>query len=238
LSTVGECSVRVAGAEVFTTRLDASPEGVRSSAALLSDDEQDRAGKFAFERERSRYIVARAALRRLLGERLCVAPSEVVFAYGAHGKPRLGGPFAESALRFNLSHAEQVAVFAFALGREVGIDVEPVREFAGLEDVARVVFSREEYAAFRALKGRARLHRFFNVWTRKEALMKALGTGFALPLDRIDVSRAPGMPARILHASGAHDTLDGWAVHDFLPGHGMAGAVVVRRAPILADVAA
>jgi anti-anti-sigma regulatory factor len=110
--------------EVLAAALDIGAAGLRPLSALLSPPEHERAARFIFERDRQRFIVARARLRELLASRLGVAPQAVEFAYGPHGKPVLAGRFASAALRFNLSHSEDLAVYAFAERREVGIDVK------------------------------------------------------------------------------------------------------------------
>src|SRR5881628_2732721 len=98
--------------EVVVTRLAAAPEAVRASAGLLSDAERHRARRFAFNRDASRFIVARARLRQLLAARLGVRAQAVEFEYGAYGKPVLSRRFADSDLRFNVSHCDDVAAYA------------------------------------------------------------------------------------------------------------------------------
>lgn len=231
LSTSRDGSEPIGGVEVIIAHLDASPDDVAASASVLSADERSRAERFAFDRDRSRYIVGRAGLRRLLGERLSVEPHEIALTYGAHGKPRLAPPFAGSGWRFNMAHADDVAVYSFARGRDVGIDVESIHAFGGLGDVARTVFSREEYRAFSGLSAAERVRGFFNGWTRKEAFVKALGAGLALALDRFDVTLAPGEPARLLRVDSTPGDRCHWALCSFDPAPGFAGAVVVQRAP-------
>ena len=137
--------------EVIVARPDVGADAVCASAKLLSNEERERAARFAFEPDRRRYIVTRALLRQLLAARLGIPPEAVELAAGARGKPALAGQLAASALRFNVSHCQDVAVYAFASGREVGIDVEAVRELPDADDVAARWFSPRGYAAYRAL---------------------------------------------------------------------------------------
>src|SRR5262245_2751365 len=130
--------------EIVVTRLDVGPEAVRASATLLSDAERQRAGRFAFDRDRRRFTVARAQLRRLLSARLGVRPETVELVCGAHGKPALAQHFAASGLRFNVSHSDDFAVYAFASGREIGVDVEAIRVIHDADDMAAQFFSRRE----------------------------------------------------------------------------------------------
>ncbi len=103
--------------DVVATRLDVGPEAVRAAAALLSQSERQRASRLAIHHGSSRFIVARATLRRLLAARLDVQPQETELVYGTRGKPALGPSFAASGLHFNVSHCDDLAVYAFSWGR-------------------------------------------------------------------------------------------------------------------------
>jgi 4'-phosphopantetheinyl transferase len=188
--------------EVVVASLDIDAEPL---AGLLCADERHRARRFAFARERRRYIVARARLRQLLGERLGAAPEALQFVYNPHGKPALQRRPGQRDLRFNLSHCGGVAAYAFAEGREVGVDVEREREIEDAEAIAERCFSPAERDACRALG-------FLYCWTRKEAFVKALGSGLSSPLPELDVSDAP----------------QGWSVQSFVPRPGLIGAVAVQ----------
>ena len=172
------------------TSLNVGHEAVRASGALLSSAERQRASRFAFALDRRRFTVARAWLRRLLSARLGIRPESIELVYGAHGKPALARRCAASDLRFNVSHADDVAVYAFSSGREIGIDIESIRVIGDAEDIAARFFSRRENEAYRALDPGDRSLGFYNCWTRKEAFVKALGDGLDYPLDRFDVSLA------------------------------------------------
>jgi 4'-phosphopantetheinyl transferase len=153
----------------------------------LSPAERQRAQRFAFEQDRRRYIEGRARLREQLGLRLGVAPAEVEITVGRHGKPALGGRQARSRWRFNVSHCDAVALYAFAQAREVGVDVEAVRALQAADDAAVANFSPLEQRSYAALASGERAQGFFNCWTRKEAFVKALGCGLRMPLRHFDV---------------------------------------------------
>jgi 4'-phosphopantetheinyl transferase len=225
--------------DIATTDLDVAPEVVRALARLLSASEMARASRFIRNRDRDRFIVARGRLRQLLAARLDEQPESVEITYGAHGKPALapgiGGP---SDLRFNVSHCENLAVYAFASGREIGVDVEAVRAIPDADDIAARFFSRRETAAYLALMPRDRPLGFFNCWTRKEAFIKAIGEGLSHPLDRFDVTLTPVEPARILRVADKPGERCGWALHSFSPAPGFVAAVVVRDCASLSASAA
>jgi 4'-phosphopantetheinyl transferase len=218
----------IAAVETSSATLDLEPGAVRALTDLLSGDERERAGRFVFDRDRCRYIVARARLRQLLAARLGIAPAAVEFSYGARGKPALAPRFAGSGLHFNLSHAGALAVYALAAGAEIGVDVEEVRALPDADDIAARFFSRHENERYLALDPLARPQGFFNCWTRKEAFIKALGDGLYYPLDTFDVSLAPGEPARILRVADTPGERCGWVLESFAPRPGFVAALVVR----------
>jgi 4'-phosphopantetheinyl transferase len=214
--------------EVVVTSLDIGAARMRAAAGLLSAAERRRAERFAFERDRRRYIAARSRLRRLLGARLGERPEGVEFVYGKRGKPALAPRHAAAGLCFNLAHCDDVAVYAFAHAREVGVDIERVRPLADADEVAARFFSRNENQAYQALAAAERGQGFFNCWTRKEAFVKALGGGLHIPLASFDVSLAPGEPARILRVGSRPGDLCGWLLTGLQPAPELTGAVVVR----------
>ena len=215
--------------EIVIAPLNVEADAFNALAAWLQDDEQRIAERFHFERDRRRFIVARARLRQILAARLGTQPRAVEFAYTAHGKPMLAADSAGIDLRFNVSHCKDVAVFAFCRGREVGIDVEMIERIEGIDEVAAHFFSRNELHAYRALDEADKDAGFFNCWTRKEAFVKALGEGLRFPLDSFDVSLAPREPARILRVAGQNGADCGWCLRGFSPLPGYVAAVVVER---------
>lgn len=216
--------------EVVPVWLDAEHPAPGEAALCLSDTERVRAGRFVFERDRRRFIVGRAQLRHLLGLRLGVRPGAVELVYGAQGKPALSRRFADADLRFNVSHSEDLAVYAFSRGREIGVDVELVRVLSDADDIAARFFSRRENEVYAGLDPQDRPLGFFNCWTRKEAYIKALGEGLSHPLDSFDVSLRPGAPARFLRVAGIPGDDCGWCMEGFSPAPGFVAAVVMERA--------
>lgn len=155
----------------------------RQQLQCLCQDERDRAARFRFERDKRRYERRRCLLRLLLGRYLAIDPACVGLRYGAQGKPEL----AESAaLRFNLSHSDGHALFAFA-PTELGVDLERIRAHTDIDAAGRLVFTATEKRYLEALPANERAHAFFRCWTRKEAYVKALGKGSSLPLASFEV---------------------------------------------------
>jgi 4'-phosphopantetheinyl transferase len=157
--------------------LDISPGAAGELAQGLSSEELRRAGSFRREVDRTRFAVGRGWLRRLLGSYLDADASELALSQDAGGKPRLVHPQAQR-LRFNLSHSEGLVVFAVALNREVGVDIEQVRLDFPIDGVAGRVFSWRERKALYALPPHRRADAFFALWTEKEAYLKCVGVGW------------------------------------------------------------
>lgn len=214
--------------EVVTTQLFPEAGALEELAGLLSESERNRASHFVFDRDRRRFIVSRGRLRQLLGARLGVAPQSVELTYGAYGKPALANsPHLD--LRFNVSHCEDLAVYAFSHGIDVGIDVEAIRFLPDADHIAARVFSRRENEAYRALAPRDKPLGFFNCWTRKEAFIKALGHGLGFPLDSFDVSLSPRQPPMILRVGATPGEECDWRMESFSPSPRYVAAVVTER---------
>ncbi|HJQ31620.1 MAG TPA: 4'-phosphopantetheinyl transferase superfamily protein [Pyrinomonadaceae bacterium] len=218
------------GEEVHVWRalLDAPEVRVRRLLELLAPDERERAARFHFERDRRRFTVARGLLRGILGGYLNSAPEALRFVYGAQGKPALVAEQNPGGLRFNVSHSEGVALFAFARGREVGVDVERVSSRVSCEEIAGRFFSPGEVARLRALPAELREAAFFDCWTRKEAYIKARGEGLSLPLDGFDVSLGPGEPTALLANRLDPAEVARWSLRALAPWPGVAAAVVAE----------
>lgn len=196
--------------------------------SLLTPDEQRRADRFYFEKDRRQFTVARGALRMLLSGYLNIEPSRIRFCYSHYGKPRLDGGDPDTLLRFNLSHSHGLTLMTFALGRELGIDVEWLRPDLACDEIAERFFSPAELAALRALPPDQRLQGFFNCWTRKEAYIKAIGTGLSTPLDQFDVSLAPEEPARLLATRTQPSEARRWSLEALNLEPDYAGAIAVE----------
>jgi len=202
-------------------------EDARHLEPMLSPDENERAARFRFPEHRRRFVIARGRLRQLLAAYLEVLPRDVGFAYSEAGKPELSA-FHRSDLCFNVSHSGDIGVFAFALGRRIGVDVECIRHDVDVDEIPRRFFSQLEQQTLAGLEGRQKIEGFFNCWTRKEAYVKAVGSGLSLPLRDFDVSLAPGEPARLLATRPVPDLASKWSMALLELGQECAAAVVVE----------
>lgn len=183
----------------------------------LSRSEMDRADRFVFARDRDRFIAGRAKLREILGGYLNKSPSQLDFLYGAHGKPQLAG------LDFNLSHTGDLAVLAVAQDVTLGIDIEAIKPIDMA--VARSHFAPSEIEALRQLPSAEKRAAFYRCWTRKEAYLKARGTGLMTDLNSFSVT-LDATSARLV--SCATGTAAAWTLIDLSLPDGIAGAFAVQ----------
>ncbi len=197
---------------------------------LLSLDERRKADRFHFASDKKRFIIVRGILRQIVSFYLDVNPIDLEFTYSRHGKPALTGTFSESGLHFNVSHSEGLALFAFALDRDIGVDIEFIQNIPELEQIVERFFSCSEKEIFRRLPENRKKYVFYQMWTRKEAFLKAVGKGLHISLDSFTVFPILDEPVAVLNncGSAALDIPSGLYVNDLHPWPGFAGAFAVE----------
>jgi 4'-phosphopantetheinyl transferase len=157
----------------------------RVAPANLSPAEERQAARFHFEPDARRWSACRRALRIILGEALSLDPAAIRFDLGAHGKPLLPPP--HDLLHFNLSHCRDLALVALGTAGPVGIDLEPADRAGSLLGCESAFCHPEELATLPATPD-ARAAALLDLWTSKEALLKALGTGLSLPPESVSLA--------------------------------------------------
>ena len=213
---------------VWTMRLDASVGALVDLEARLSPAERAAQARYVRPRDRAMFALSHATRRALLGAYVGVPPGALAFATNAHGKPHLDA--LRTDVRFNVSHSGDVALLAVARGKELGVDVEEIRALSDLDAIARAQFSPREQSDLRSTgtSDEARLLGFFACWSRKEAVIKAIGLGLSFPLAAFDVATDPDGPPRLLASRDARLDATGWSMHALrIPG-GHAGALMVE----------
>ena len=206
--------------------LDPPDPAARRLADMLLPDERDRGDRYRFPRDARRFAVARGLLRCLLGRYLGMAPGQLRFSYLPQGKPYLA-PDQGASLAFNVTHADDLGLFAVALDRRVGVDVERLQAIPEMASIAAQQFSPEEYARWLATAGDEKTAAFYRCWTLKEAYLKALGDGLARPLREFSVSLAHGGPDGLLDTREP-DEGRRWMLRGFSPHPGYAAALAVE----------
>ncbi|WP_426211261.1 4'-phosphopantetheinyl transferase family protein [Massilia sp. TWP1-3-3] len=199
-----------------------------SLQASLAPDELARAGAYRFAVDKVRYVTARGLLRRLLGHYLGLPAAALQFRYGPQGRPALCALRHPRAPHFNLSHSDEMIVYAVSERHELlGVDVERSRALPDMLDISARFFSKRESATLAALPSGEQQDAFFRCWTRKEAAVKALGTGLSHPLDNFDVTLVAGAPAQLHWHAAPAPALAAWTLHGFEPAAGYIAALAV-----------
>ena len=191
-----------------------------SCTAYLSADEVDRAARFVHASHASQFRAARGRMRKILSGYLNRDPASLNFGYHPQGKPYLkDGPL------FNLSHSGRLAALVVGGDCELGIDIEAFRPVE--HDIADRFFSPIEVMSLNAIPPDQWVDGFFRCWTRKEAVIKALGPGLSVPLNSFDVTLLPDAKAQVSRIEGQKTGPDDWKlIHLDIRGD-MVGAIAV-----------
>lgn len=194
----------------------------------LSHDERAKAERFHFQKDRNEFVLARGVLRQLISYYIKVPAHRLSFQYTAYAKPYLSEEFCSSRLKFNVSHSHGIILLAFTIGRELGIDVEQMRADFATEEIARNFFSTHEVSTLQSLPETLRVEAFYNAWTRKEAFIKAIGEGLSIPLNKFDVTLAPGESARLLATRIEGEFTAKWSMKSLECDRGFKAAIAVE----------
>jgi 4'-phosphopantetheinyl transferase len=187
--------------------------------ALLDPEETAKAERIIIPGKRRQSYRARSELRRILGRYLDADPQALRFVYGEHGKPALAArPDGEPApLSFNLSHSGDLALVAVVLGRpelQLGVDVEQARDGRQFASIAASFFAPDEVAVFEALAIDEQPAAFYRAWTRKEAYLKAIGTGLSFASTGFTIRYGRGEEPALLHTTRLGDDARRWRMVD------------------------
>jgi 4'-phosphopantetheinyl transferase len=210
--------------DVWFCRIDEIRDEYRRLLGFLSPDEKERADRFHFEKHHRQFVSGRGVLRTILACYLDNTPEQVRFAYTKYGKPFLEGPPGSPEITFNMSHSEDLCLYAISRDRDVGIDVEHIRSDVDIEAVSASVFSQRELDEFSRVEPSLRPNAFFDLWTRKEACVKAVGGGLSIPLNSVEV-------AGVVEVHGRS-----WSIAGLVPSEGYIGAVAVEGGDISVNV--
>lgn len=208
---------------LYQAALDLPLEVLNSLKRHLSTEEEARAQRFLVEPARCQFVAARGILRAILGRYLNLPAAAILIRTGVYGKPHLPD-FPE--LHFNVSHTKQRVAIAIAT-QPIGVDLEWINPSIERNAIAERFFSRQERETLRSLMPEQQLAAFFGCWTRKEALLKAVGFGLGIPLDAFDVS-IPHEAPRLLNSRDARLNTEDWSLADLAVPAGYAGTVAVR----------
>jgi 4'-phosphopantetheinyl transferase len=224
-----ELTLKQGEIHVWRANLEIEEKLILNFTRILSPDEFERSERYYFKKDRNHFIAARGILRTILGGYLNIDPGDLCFTYSTLGKPSISGEQNANGLFFNISHSYGFALYAFSYCGEIGIDIERIRPDQHADTIISEIFSQREIAALSALSSKQREKSFFACWVRKEAFLKACGTGLSLAPDRIEVSLTAGGPSALLSIEGDYSEASLWSLRDLDVGPGYAAALAVRR---------
>jgi 4'-phosphopantetheinyl transferase len=197
--------------DVWYFCLAAADEEVSRLYGWCSRDEITRANAFHLTMHRTLFVVGRGLLRATLGWYCRIEPKDIRFGYGANGKPFLLHP-SQGSLFFSLAHCEDRALLAVSKNSELGADLERVRDFPEAESIAMGFFSPSEYESLLRVPPTRKTEAFFSCWTRKEAYLKAKGSGLSDGLEEFEVSLDPEEPVALLKQADQRYPLSQWSL--------------------------
>jgi len=190
----------------------------------LNEEEKFRANKFRFPEDQFRFTIGRGVLRILLSRYLGLQPERISFFTNKHGKLFISN---STQFFFNLSHSQDIILYAFSDIEFIGVDVEQIKENTNCHNLAKRFFSEQENFNLGLLPPEKFRENFFRCWSRKEAFVKAKGTGLSLPLKSFSIIHAEKYSFfEVLNEDG--DLLTGWTVCDLKGIIGYSSALAVN----------
>ena len=209
---------------VWLASLDQPASRLRNLEQALSSEEWRRSERFRLERDRNRFLVRRGVLRGILGFYLATGPERLRLHAGENGRPAVLDPSGRNRIEFSISHSAGLALLAFSKDREVGIDIERVRDIAEMDLIGQQCFSSKENELMRSAPQDQKREVFFAAWTCREAFLKALGYGLSRPMEQIEVLPVAGERFKSLRIGLDSGKASLWTVGRLDPAPGFAAA--------------
>lgn len=210
---------------LWRANLDISASEIEQLKNILSTDEKDRAERFKFVQHQNRFIAARGFLRKIINYYLSIPQQDILFKYSDRGKPKL--PY--NNLQFNLSHSQNIALYAITKHKLIGIDIEYVRSDVDCYKIAERFFNTREYQLIKNLDRAKQAQTFFHFWTIKEAYLKATGEGLVGGLDAVEINLDRESNINILGIAKETIAANNWFFDSFIPQDDFIATVAVKN---------
>ena len=178
---------RVDDIDIFYADLTPNDSFEAAAFGWLNKDERSRWRKFMFPGPKRRFALCRAALRRIICDRLSCTNDQLAFGESEHGKPFAVVNGRQVSISFNVTHSGRHGLLAFGSPGRIGVDVEERRSYRHIDLLSESVFGPNERREIKSLRGEQKIEFFFNLWTVKESLVKALGVGMSLDTSEFEV---------------------------------------------------
>ena len=190
----------------------------------LSDDEINKINRFIFEKDRITHTISKGTLRYIMSGYLNLKPEEIIFNQNEYGKPFISEDQNPEKIQFDLSHSGDMIIYAISKGRNIGIDIQEIKDSDSVIDIVEHYFSETEKSAFRSLPDEQKLKGFHSCWARKEAYIKALGLGLSYPLNSFSMPVTPEYSSAVIY----DDKGTAYSVTDIITSPGYAATVAVE----------
>ena len=213
---------RLKEADVHVWKLSLLAEAASNKYSSLSDDEVRKIARLKNQRHRVYAVSMRGQLRELLSCYLDLPAGDIRFQQAAYGKPYI----VDSALSFNISHSGSRALVAVALKKELGVDIEKWRHLDNLEGMVNRNFSIAEQAEWLDVADDERMSTFFNIWTCKEAFIKATGRGLGLGVSRCGFSLS--QPNKLLECPSEYGEASHWSCVSLEVGQQVSASLMMK----------
>jgi 4'-phosphopantetheinyl transferase len=212
---------------IWRIHLDLPSEQIPEMERTLSFDEKLKAKNFYFERHTRRYIACHGSLRKILAKYVSLGPSGLRFTYSHLGKPFLVSDVNMKKVCFNLSHSHKYALCVVTLNLSIGIDLEYMRPAPDMEPMAKHFFSPSEYKTIFSFSPDGRQQAFYDLWTLKEAYLKATGEGLG-SLQNVEISfSSEGLPSLVIEEENEHKASN-WTMLLLKPANGYTASLAVE----------
>lgn len=193
--------------------------------SFLTNEEKEKAQKFKFLKDKNCFVIAKGILRKLLASYLSLSPKEINLKLGEYGKPFLHH---SSNLQFNISHSRSEILLGFIQTLPIGIDIEYTKREIDVKNIAKHFFAEEEIEALLKLDTKYQTQAFYSCWTRKEAFIKALGSGLSFPLAEFVVSLDSLKKAKLIATKWDKKEKEKWILQPIEPRENYIGAFAVK----------
>jgi len=200
-------------------------ETFNSYFSLLSDDEKVRALRFKFYKDKRCYVVTKGVLRLLSASYLKMNAKDIIFEYEKYGKPKFKS---QTNLNFNVSHSGDMAIIGFVYNYTIGVDVEKIKNDFDTSEIAANFFSQKEIEALQHIPKNEQYIAFYRCWTRKEAFVKAKGSGLSFPLDEFSVTLDKDLESELVETQWNPSEKYQWQLTSFKPSLDYIAATIVN----------
>jgi len=213
---------------LWSSFLDQPDDIINRFYEVLSEEEKYRINKYKYKSLRYRHTVSKGLLKDFISKYLNIETKEISFVQNKYGKPSLQPELNEMNLQFNVSHSENLGIFAFTKGYELGIDVESIQETPNLNRLVDKCFSDFEKEWFYKSEPSLQKELFYKVWTGKEAFIKAIGIGLSFPLKEIEFKINSNKAIEFQSIHGDISYRGKWNIFTFNPPPNFISSLVVE----------